>query len=599
MPDNFKDELKTAVNAALSAGVLLREEFRRPGGPRGTIGHAEADDAAERLIMDRLETSFPQDSLLGEETGGSHGMSGRLWLVDPNDGTSAYMEGFRGAAVSIALIERGEPVLGVVYAYNHPDDRGDLIAWAKDGPVLRNNMPVRRTWPEAPGPACTVLLSHHADKNPSANALCVAPMRYRAMPSIAYRLALVAAGEGDVAVSLNGPVAWDVAGGHAILLGASGDLYDKKGQPIRYTSDGHCSPSSWVFGGQQVLIDYLRKQNWSRVFKHPSKAGPYPLCGPKPGGGPLDPDTLSRAQGCLLGQLAGDSLGSLVEFKTPEYIKGLYPEGVRELADGGTFNTLAGQPTDDSEMALILARSIIERGGYDSKAARKAYTYWYESHPFDCGTTTSSGLTGHPNHSSQANGAMMRISPLGIFGTNRGLDEVARWAQDDAALTHPNPVCLQANALYAMAVAQAIRTGPKPKDLYNQVVSWARDMKVEPPLVEAINDAADSPPKDFTDHEGWVLIAFRNSVYQLLHAESLEKGVIQTVMQGGDTDTNAAVCGALLGAVYGRDAIPAQWTDRVLTCRPIAGLPGVHHPRPECFWPVDAMILAERLLRDS
>ena len=57
-----------------------------------------------------------------------------------------------------------------------------------------------------------------------------------------------------------------------------------------------------------------------------------------------------RAQGCLLGQVAGDSLGSLVEFKDASAIRKLYPDGVRELADGGVWDTLAGQPTDDSEI---------------------------------------------------------------------------------------------------------------------------------------------------------------------------------------------------------------------------------------------------------
>jgi len=51
----------------------------------------------------------------------------------------------------------------------------------------------------------------------------------------------------------------------------------------------------------------------------------------------IDPDTLSRAQGCLLGQLAGDALGSLVEFQSPEQIRRKYPKGVRELANGGTW----------------------------------------------------------------------------------------------------------------------------------------------------------------------------------------------------------------------------------------------------------------------
>lgn len=79
---------------------------------------------------------------------------------------------------------------------------------------------------------------------------------------------------------------------------------------------------------------------------------------------------IDRAQGCMPGQLAGDSLGSLVEFQTPEVIRRRYPGGLRELADGGTFNTIAGQPTDDSEMSLLLARTLAEKKRYDPAAAR-------------------------------------------------------------------------------------------------------------------------------------------------------------------------------------------------------------------------------------
>ncbi len=77
-----------------------------------------------------------------------------------------------------------------------------------------------------------------------------------------------------------------------------------------------------------------------------------------------NPAHISRAQGCLLGQLAGDALGSLVEFQSPQQIQQRYPEGVRDLAAGGTWNTLAGQPTDDSEMALLLARMLVKTGFY-------------------------------------------------------------------------------------------------------------------------------------------------------------------------------------------------------------------------------------------
>jgi ADP-ribosylglycohydrolase len=90
-------------------------------------------------------------------------------------------------------------------------------------------------------------------------------------------------------------------------------------------------------------------------------------------------------------------------------------------------------------------------------------------------------------------------------------------------------------------------------------------------------------------NQGWVRVAFQNAFYQLLHASTLEEGVINTVRAGGDTDTNAAIAGALLGAVHGRRGIPAQWMDRLLTCRPIKGLPGVLKPRPATYWPADAL----------
>lgn len=297
----------------------------------------------------------------------------------------------------------------------------------------------------------------------------------------------------------------------------------------------------------------------------------------------------------MLGQLAGDSLGGLVEFQSPADIRQQYPDGVRKLIDGGTWDLIAGQPTDDSEMALMLARMLVDNNGYDPDKARRAYVFWLDSGPFSCGATVSGGLRGRVNPKSQANGAMMRISPLGIFGANYGLSQVADWARQDARITHIHPVCVQTNALFTMAISHAVKTGINAYKLYKQVVDWARDMHTDESIIHAINNAADSLP-DFLHHQGWVLIAFQNALWQLVHAPNLEDAVVDTVMHGGDTDTNAAICGALLGAVYGEKAIPAQWTDSILNCRPQAPV-HVHHTRPECFWPVDAQELAEKLVR--
>lgn len=192
----------------------------------------------------------------------------------------------------------------------------------------------------------------------------------------------------------------------------------------------------------------------------------------------------------------------------------------------------------------------------------------------------------------------MRVSPLGIFGATRHWHDVARWAQQDAALTHAHPVCQQANALYACLISQAIRSGDSPQDLYAWLLRLARRQRLEPCLYEILELAPHEAPADYVHKMGWVRIALHNALWQLLHAPTLEEGVVDTVRRGGDTDTNAAICGALLGAVYGLEAIPAQWRQAILACRPQTGRPGVHHPRPDCFWPADVPDLVPRLLED-
>ena len=96
---------------------------------------------------------------------------------------------------------------------------------------------------------------------------------------------------------------------------------------------------------------------------------------------------IERAQGCWLGQLAGDSLGALVEFQSDTRIRRDYPDGVRDLRDGGTWSSQAGQPSDDSKLALMLARTLVREGRIDADIVFAAYVHWYKSNPFDIGGT--------------------------------------------------------------------------------------------------------------------------------------------------------------------------------------------------------------------
>src|SRR5881296_2000483 len=107
------------------------------------------------------------------------------------------------------------------------------------------------------------------------------------------------------------------------------------------------------------------------------------------------------------------------------------------------------------------------------------------------------------------------------------LRQVSEWAQQDAAITHPHPICVQANALFAMTISYAIRSdAPSPEEIYRRITVWAGDLKVEASFMEAIINAAKNPPADYTNKMGWVLIAFQNALWQLLHAPSLEDGVV-------------------------------------------------------------------------
>ena len=594
MAPDLSRALASAIAAAREAGECLRADLHRPEGPRGAIDKADADTEAENLIRARLLRELPGSGFLGEETGRVEARAdGPIWLVDPNDGTRDYLRGRRGSAVSIALLVDRRPRLGVVFAFSYPDDGGDLFAWAEGcGPVARNGRPLEPGAGRPLGAEDVVLVSSSGDNDPAGNLRCVSPARFRCVPSIAHRLALVAAGEAAAAVSLNSPSAWDYAGGHALLLGAGATLVDEQGREVSYGPSGE-SRCVLAFGGHASAVEALRSRPWQTLGGPPAGSRAVPVRLAK-GALASDPGVLARAQGALLGQVAGDNLGALVEFETSAEIAAREPDGPRRLRDGGRFRLLAGQPTDDSELAIALARAIVERGGFDRDAVLEAYRGWLRSSPFDVGHTVGAALRGHAIAESQANGSLMRASPLGVYAHALGPRRAAELGQKDAMLTHPSPVCADATAAFVVALAHAVRHGDGAEPAWRAAVAWAEDADAASPVREALAAAAREAPVCDQASIGWVKIALQNAFFELLHAPDVESGVVATVRRGGDSDTNAAIAGALLGAVHGRHALPAQWRSMVLSCRALA--PFAEQPRPAEYWPVDVPEIAERLL---
>lgn len=617
-PARYQRELDAAVEAARTAAAHLAAEFARPGGPRGHGDKCPADDEAEVLIRERLLAAFPDYGFVAEEDATADrppaDAERHAWVVDPNDGTKYFRQGRRGASVSIGLLRGGEPVLGVVLAHTAPTGGEDLVTWAEGlGPVRRNGRAVPPARPRGGLAAGDVtLVSPAAEDHPLALALALAPGRFRPVASIAYRLALVASGEGTAAASLQPLDGHDVAAGHALLRGAGLALLDLSGDAVRHQPVGRYRVGPVVAGPPDLARDLgarLGRPHQPAPREH--GPGPLDLCHPVPGRSVADVGLLQRAQGALLGQLCGDALGSQVEFQRPDEIAEDYPDGVRDMVDGGTWNTMAGQPTDDSELALALARSLVRRGAFDPVQVAEAYAAWYASHPFDVGHTTRAALEpaaaavragqdaaaaarAAAKRESKANGALMRIAPLGIHAAGKDAAQIMAWAREDARLTHPHPVCQDASALQAAALALAVARGGAPADLADEALELARQEGLHPEVLEALVASRTERP-DFTTFQGLVTVALQNAWFQLRH-HGPEDAIIDTVRHGGDTDTNGAIAGALLGAVHGVHALPLRWRSAVLSCFPVAGAPGVHRPRPPGFWAVDALVLAERLV---
>lgn len=251
----------------LEAGALILAELQRPNGPRGCGDKADVDIEIELMLRSRLEQIYSSD-FVGEETGRNLTGHDYCWVVDPNDGTIDFLSGRAGSSISVGLLQQGIPVLGVVYAPVTP--RGpDCIGWQKGmRSIRRNGQSVYR--PKEPrGLAGSVVFVSAAaeSKRVENDALC-SPAVCEPMPSIAYRLARAAAGDGAAGVSLFPVSPHDVVAGHALLLAAGGDLLDQDGQPIRYTrSAKFCQTVTHCFGGGSETCLTLLARPWGNLVR--------------------------------------------------------------------------------------------------------------------------------------------------------------------------------------------------------------------------------------------------------------------------------------------------------------------------------------------
>ncbi len=284
----------------------------------------------------------------------------------------------------------------------------------------------------------------------------------------------------------------------------------------------------------------------------------------------MSPDRLSRFQGCLVGVAVGDALGMPVEGWTKEQIRYRYGT-LRDMVDG---LRPAGSVTDDTMQTLHLAESLIEVDHFDPDDFARRLLQWYRSDPFGIGIHTEQvlGLMDRGLSWREAteqverrnapltagNGSLMRCAPIALR-YYRDIGALLDCSHQASSVTHPNPLARAACAFFNALLSRVLRGFEK-----EQALAFATEVMRHAPheLLERVHGFQDKDA-DEVGTSGFVLDTLECALWAWWRHNNFEDALIAVVNLGGDTDTNGAVTGALMGAQCGLDAIPLRWRQKV------------------------------------
>ena len=278
-----------------------------------------------------------------------------------------------------------------------------------------------------------------------------------------------------------------------------------------------------------------------------------------------------RLIGCVLGLALGDAFGAPFEFRRRDEIPNPIP--AFELPWQGHR---PGTWTDDTAMARNLWRSLTERGRLDAEDLLERHRRWLLTDPPDVGAMIRRVLTwsleGVPDPAeryvrergpevSAGNGSVMYCAPLGAFRATRSellFDETPALS----AITHRDERCRTACLAVTLVAAGLVR-GDDPEGTVRGALAAVAERDGGEELEYLVSEAGRARRIDGPD-QGFALFTAGIALRVAAEARSFEDGLRHVVSLGGDTDTNAAVTGALLGALHGRAALPPAWIDRLV-----------------------------------
>lgn len=286
----------------------------------------------------------------------------------------------------------------------------------------------------------------------------------------------------------------------------------------------------------------------------------------------------------LVGCAIGDALGNPFEMKPA--VSPLLVRWDGQFKAGGTFwKGEAGQYTDDTLMSIALASSLIDKQCFDPEDVAKAYLAWYDSgNTRGIGTTTAGAIVNLKNGASWqesglthsfdglpagGNGTAMRAAPIGL-AYRKNLEQLLSVAMQDASITHNSDEPKMGSIAVALGTA-LLSMGDVPVVKGSSVGAFAAVINVlsatECMVTEKMKFAYQLWQDEVAPRQalaqigtsGYVPETVAAAFYCLAATDNFKDCVVMAVKGGGDTDTTAAVAGALAGTYYGLDGIPEEY----------------------------------------
>ena len=285
----------------------------------------------------------------------------------------------------------------------------------------------------------------------------------------------------------------------------------------------------------------------------------------------------NKFYGCFIGLAVGDAVGAPLEFTQP----GSFAP-ITDMVCGGKLEIQKGEFTDDTSMALCLAESLLESGGFDPVDQMERYGKWVlhghfssRDYAFGFGQTFMTAYhkfrrTGDPYSGSitpkrPGNGCIMRLAPVPLFFFPDE-NKIIRYSGESSRTTHGHPESIYASRLFGRMLFMALSGKNKEEILF--------DHRPEDNAPENIKQIATGTYRDKTENEiestFFAAKCLEAALWCFFHTNSFKDAILKAVNLGGDADSTAAVCGQLAGACYGYETIPKPWIDHLVKKEMIA-----------------------------